>query len=178
LGEKLAQGLIQVYTGNGKGKSTAAFGLAMRAIGQGLRVQIVQFMKSGAYYGEITTIKKLSPDIEVRSFGREGFIKRGNARPEDYALAQEALDFAEEIMLAGERDILILDDINNAVYFELLSVERVLELLKQKPPNVELILTGRNAVVEIIEVAHLVTECREIKHPYQLGIGSRLGIEY
>jgi cob(I)alamin adenosyltransferase len=174
----LKQGLIQVYTGNGKGKSTAAFGLAVRATGHGLKVQIIQFLKTGTQYGETITLKKLSPDIEICSFGREGFIKRGSAQPEDYALAKKALDFAKEVMLLGEKDILILDEINNAIYFELLTVEEVLELLKLKPPALEVVLTGRNVSAEIIEMAHLVTECKEIKHPCQLGIGSRLGIEY
>lgn len=173
----LEQGLIQVYTGNSKGKSTAAFGLAVRAIGQGLKVHIVQFMKTGEY-GENRTFARLAPDIQVRAFGRKGFIHKGGAKPEDYALAREALDYAREVMLAGDTDVLILDELNNALYFELLSLDEVQEFLRQKPKQVEIVITGRNAPPEIVAGADLVTEMVEIKHPYQQGIRSRAGIEY
>ncbi|TDA64006.1 MAG: cob(I)yrinic acid a,c-diamide adenosyltransferase [Clostridia bacterium] len=173
----LNQGLIQVYTGNAKGKSTAAFGLAVRAAGHGLKVHIVQFMKTGDY-GENKTLARLAPEIEVRAFGRKGFIHRGGARAEDYELAVQALDYAREIMLSGRADVLILDEINNALYFGLLPLEAVLEFLAAKPPQIELVLTGRNAPREITERADLVTEMLEVKHPYQQGIGSRAGIEY
>lgn len=173
----LNQGLIQVYTGNAKGKSTAAFGLAVRAAGHGLKVHIVQFMKTGDY-GENKALARLAPEIEVRAFGRKGFVHRGGAGPQDYELARQALDYAREIMLSGRADILILDEINNALYFGLLPLHVVLEFLQAKPPQVELVLTGRNAPPEIIELADLVTEMVEVKHPYQQGIGSRAGIEY
>lgn len=173
----LSQGLIQVYTGNAKGKSTAAFGLAVRAAGHGLKVHIVQFMKTGDY-GENKALARLAPEVEIAAFGRKGFIHRGGAKPEDYELAHQALDCAREIMLAGRADILILDEINNALYFGLLPLEAVLEFIQAKPPQLELILTGRNAPPEITELADLVTEMLEVKHPYQKGIGSRAGIEY
>ncbi|MDD4754230.1 MAG: cob(I)yrinic acid a,c-diamide adenosyltransferase [Desulfitobacteriaceae bacterium] len=176
--KKLEKGLIQVYTGNAKGKSTAAFGLAVRAAGHGFKVIIIQFMKTGKYYGEIPGLKRLSPEVEVYSYGREGFIHRSGAKPEDIALAHDALNHAEKVMLDPKTDILILDEINNALFFELLTVQEVLEFIEKKPEYVELILTGRNAPTEIIEKAHLVTEMKEIKHPYQIGIGSRKGIEY
>lgn len=175
---RLEKGLIQVYTGNGKGKSTAGFGLALRAAGHGLKVQIVQFMKTGKDYGEINSLAKLAPEVRVRSFGRPGFITKTGKKPEDYTLAREALHFAREAMLSGSVDVLILDEINNALYFELLKVDEVLDLLRQKPEQVEIVLTGRNAPSEIVEMAHLVTEMVEVKHPYQLGIASRKGIEY
>ncbi|MHB1127174.1 MAG: cob(I)yrinic acid a,c-diamide adenosyltransferase [Bacillota bacterium] len=173
----LKQGLIQVYTGNGKGKSTAAFGLAVRAAGHGLRVQIIQFMKTGDY-GENKALSRLSPEIEVHSFGRKGFISRGGAKPEDTDLAHQALTMAIRLMEQGAVDLLILDEINNALYFDLLTTEEVIQLLQSKPPQVELVLTGRNAPEAIIQEAHLVTEMCEIKHPYQLGIASREGIEF
>lgn len=175
---QLERGLIQVYTGNSKGKSTAAFGLAVRAAGHGFKVVVIQFMKTGQNYGEITGLKRLSPEVEVFSYGRPGFIHRGGVKPEDIDLARKALEHAEKVMLSGETDIVILDEINNALYFQLISVQEVLDFLAKKPDRVELVLTGRNVPGEIIETAHLVTEMKEIKHPFRLGIGSRKGIEY
>lgn len=177
MGTRLEQGLIQVYTGNGKGKSTAAFGLALRALGQGLKVLIIQFMKTGDY-GEITSLKRFEPEIELYSFGRKGFIRAGYAKEEDIDLAVEALELAATKMATGMYDLIILDEINNALWFKLLSEEQVLEFLENKPNHVELCITGRNAPESIMEKAHLVTEMKEIKHPYQLGIGSRKGIEF
>lgn len=176
--EKLERGLIEVYTGNAKGKSTASFGLAVRAVGHGLKVVIIQFMKTGLYYGEIAGFKRLAPEVEVFSYGRDGFVHRRSVKPEDICLAHEALEHAEKVMLSGETDVLILDEINNALYFELLTIQEVLDFIDKKPELMELVLTGRNAPPEIIEKAHLVTEMKEIKHPYQVGISARKGIEY
>lgn len=176
--KRLERGLIQVYTGNAKGKSTAAFGLAIRAAGHGFKVVIIQFMKTGTFYGEITGLKRLAPEVEIYSYGREGFIHRGGVKPEDITLAHEALNHAEKAMLSTDTNILILDEINNALYFELLSIKEVLNFMEKKPEHVELVLTGRNAPQEIIDKAHLVTEMQEIKHPYHQGISSRKGIEY
>lgn len=176
--EKLTQGLIQIYTGNAKGKSTAAFGLAVRAAGHGFKVVIIQFMKTGSYYGEIPGLKRLAPEVEIYSYGQQGFISRRGANPEDISLAHEALAHAEKALLAPETDILILDEINNALYFELLTVGEVLNFLDKKPEHVEIVMTGRNAPQELIDIAHLVTEMKEIKHPYHQGINSRKGIEY
>ncbi|MCG0278906.1 MAG: cob(I)yrinic acid a,c-diamide adenosyltransferase [Thermanaeromonas sp.] len=174
---KLKQGLVQVYTGDGKGKTTAALGLALRAAGHGLKVVIVQFMKMPRY-GEHKALQSLAPQVMVKAFGRPGFIHRGGAQPEDYELARKALTFAREIMLKGEVDVLILDEINNALYFGLLNEEEVLNFLKERPPQVEVVLTGRNAPSSIIAVADLVTELRCIKHPYEKGIAARQGIEF
>lgn len=174
---RLEKGLIQVYTGDGKGKSTAAFGLAVRAMGHGFKSYIIQFMKAGTY-GENTMFARLSPQIQCRAFGREGYVYKGKATPEDQSRAKEGLDFARELMLGGEIDILILDELNVALYFELLSLADVLELINQKPDHVELILTGRCAPPEIVEKANLVTEMRMIKHPYEEGVLSRKGIEF
>ncbi len=174
---RLEKGLIEIYTGNAKGKSTAAFGLALRAVGHGFMVRIVQFMKTGEY-GENTAFRRLWPELECRAFGRKGFIKKGEAKPEDMELARRAMAQAKKWLIDPSVDILILDEINNAVWFELVTVREVQELLDLKPEFTEVILTGRNAPEELIQRAHLVTEMQEIKHPYQLGTGSRKGIEY
>ena len=176
--ERLEKGLIQVYTGNAKGKSTAAFGLAVRASGHGYKVVIIQFMKTGSYYGEINGLKKLSPEVEIYSYGKKGFVHKRGIDSEDIALAHEALNHAEKAMLSPDTDIVILDEINNALYFELLTLDEVIALINKKPDHIELVLTGRNVPQEIVDKAHLVTEMKEIKHPYQLGIASRKGIEY
>lgn len=174
---ELKQGLVQVYTGEGKGKTTAALGLALRAAGHGLKVVIVQFMKTPRY-GEHRALQYLAPQVVVKAFGRPGFIHRGGAQPEDFEQAHKALSFARETMLKGEADVLILDEINNALHFGLLKEEEVLNFLKERPPKIEVVLTGRNAPLSIIEVADLVTEMRSIKHPYQKGIAARQGIEF
>ncbi|MBC7345058.1 MAG: cob(I)yrinic acid a,c-diamide adenosyltransferase [Clostridia bacterium] len=174
---RLEKGLVQVYTGNGKGKSTAAFGLALRAAGQGLRVLIVQFLKAGDY-GEHRSLVKLRPEVEIRSFGRPGFIKPGRAGEEDVRLAGEGFCLAEKEVTGGEWDVVILDEINSAVQFGLIPVDKVLSLISRKPAHVELVLTGRNAPEEVVAAAHLVTEMREVKHPYQNKIPARRGIEY
>lgn len=175
---KLERGLIQVYTGNGKGKSTASFGLAIRAVGRGLQVRIIQFLKTGIDYGEIETFKRLEPELKVISFGRKGFISRTGVTEHDYQLCREAFDLAKKIVEEGETDLLILDEINTALYFKLLDLEEVLSFLKNKPYNLELVLTGRYAIQEIIDMADLVTEMKEIKHPFAKGIKARKGIEY
>ncbi|MBE3571374.1 MAG: cob(I)yrinic acid a,c-diamide adenosyltransferase [Moorella humiferrea] len=173
----LEKGLVQVYTGDAKGKTTAAFGLALRACGHGLKVLIVQFMKTPDY-GEHKAFRRLLPEVEVKTFGRKGFIHREGARPEDYEQARAALAYAREAVLSGRIDILILDEINNALYFGLLAEDEVLTFLKERPPQVEVILTGRNAPAGIVAAADLVTEMRQIKHPYEKGIKARKGIEY
>lgn len=170
-------GLVHVYTGNGKGKSTAAFGLALRAWGHGLKVVLIQFLK-GSHAGEHRAFARLSPQLEVYSFGREGFIHRDGMAEEDYRLARAALDCAREVIAGGRADLLILDEINNAVHLGILGVAEVLEVLRSRPHTMEVVLTGRGAPAEIIAYADLVTEMREIKHPYHSGIGARRGIEY
>ncbi|MBE3582447.1 MAG: cob(I)yrinic acid a,c-diamide adenosyltransferase [Thermoanaerobacteraceae bacterium] len=170
-------GLVQVYTGDGKGKTTAAFGLALRAAGHGLKVVIVQFLKT-ADYGEHKALARLTPEIQVKAFGRQGFVRRQGLQPEDYERAREALSFAREVMLKREADILILDEINVALHFGLLSEEEVLALLETRPPEMELVLTGRGAPERIVAVADLVTEMRPLKHPYSKGVKARKGIEF
>ncbi|MGI9951831.1 cob(I)yrinic acid a,c-diamide adenosyltransferase [Moorellaceae bacterium AZ2] len=170
-------GLVQVYTGDGKGKTTAAFGLALRAAGHGLKVVIVQFLKTPDY-GEHKAFVRLTPEIQVKAFGRRGFIRRQGIQPEDYELARAALSFAREVMLKREADILILDEVNVAVHFGLLPEEEVLDLLQRRPPEMEIVLTGRDAPEGIMAAADLVTEMRPIKHPYSKGIEARRGIEF
>ena len=174
---KLEKGLVQVYTGNGKGKSSAAFGLALRAIGRGLKVYIIQFIKGGFDYGELYMVDKL-PSLKLKAFGRGKFVTEKPPGKEDVKLAEEALALAEEVVKSGEYDIVILDEINVALDLKLIRTERVVELIKNKPKHVELVLTGRYAPNEIIEVADLVTEMREVKHPFNKGFQARRGIEY
>lgn len=173
----LERGLIQVYTGNGKGKTTAALGLAVRASGHGLRVLMIQFMKGWPNYGELRAVKHL-PGVELRQFGRAEFVDRNNPDPADVRMAHDALRAAAEAMERGECDILILDEINVALDFGLITLDEVLRALEAKPPAMEVVLTGRNAHPEIIRRADLVTEMLDIKHPYAAGVAARRGIEY
>ncbi|MBU7043304.1 MAG: cob(I)yrinic acid a,c-diamide adenosyltransferase [Theionarchaea archaeon] len=166
---------VHVYTGNGKGKTTAALGLAMRATGHELRVYMIQFMKGRINYGELETAK-LIPNFTIKQFGRPDFVSKEHPDPEDIKLAQEGLNHAKDIILSGEYDIVILDEINVAMDFALISSEPVLSLLEERPPSVELILTGRNCPREIVKVADYVTEMLEIKHPYTEGTMARKGI--
>jgi cob(I)alamin adenosyltransferase len=173
----LEQGLIQVYTGDGKGKTTAALGLALRASGHGLRVEIVQFLKGWPGYGELAGVTQL-PTVAIHPFGRSGWIDPAQPEPEDYARASRALDYAREVVTSGQADIVVLDEIDVALDYGLLELEQVLALLDSKPSAVELILTGRNAHPEIVKRADLVTEMRKVKHPYDRGLGARKGIEF
>ena len=169
------EGFIQIYTGDGKGKTTAALGLALRAAGHGLRTYIAQFMK-GQRYGELISVRQL-PEITIEQFGKDTFIHVDRSTPEDVSLAQSGLERATEVMLSGKYHIIILDEINVAIYFKLLSISEVIDFIHKKPRNIELILTGRKAPQELIEIADLVTEMREVKHYYQKNIPSREGIE-
>jgi len=171
---KLKKGLVQVYTGNGKGKTTAAWGQAMRASGQGLRVGIIQFFK-GKGSGEAKIAKKLSLDVYSFCPVHPFF---GGKREKLEKECREGLIFAKKIIQSKKYDLIILDEINIAMKDKFIGVNEVLDLIKKKPKGVELILTGRGAPKKIIEVADLVTEMREIKHPYQKGIKGRRGIEY
>ena len=175
--QRLEKGLTQVYTGNGKGKTSAAFGLALRAIGRGLKVYVVQFIKGGFDYGELYVVKRL-PNFKMKAFGRGKFVTEMPPKDEDFKLAKEAFELAQEVVNSGEYDIVILDEINIALSLGLIGVEEVVDLIKNKPRHVELILTGRNAPPEIVAIADLVTEMKEIKHPYTRGLPPRKGIEY
>ena len=173
-------GLIIVHTGNGKGKTTAALGLAIRAWGDGLRVLILQFIKGGWKYGEIETIKRLGEidgRIELKRLGK-GFQRNTDDKAEHIAAAQEALKEAGEAFESGNYDLIILDEINYAVKFELITVEDVKALLAKRPAELHVVLTGRDAKEEIINLADLVTEMKLIKHPYQKGIKAQKGIEF
>jgi cob(I)alamin adenosyltransferase len=174
---RLEKGLVQVYTGNGKGKTSAAFGLALRAVGRGLKVYIVQFIKGGFDYGELYVVDKI-PNLKLKAFGRGKFVTEKPAEKEDVKLAEEALKFAQEVVKSGEYDIVILDEINVAMNLKLIETEAVLELIRNKPKQVELLLTGRYSPNEIIKVADLVTEMKDIKHPFNCGNQARKGIEY
>lgn len=174
---KLERGCVQVYTGNSKGKTTAALGLAFRAVGRGLKVVMIQFMKGGGPYGEHIAAERLAPDLTIIPTGREGWVNKDNPAKEDITLAENALTLAKEKLLSGEYDLVILDEVNGAIGFGLIPVEDVLELISLRPATVELVLTGRNADPRIIEVADLVTEMVEIKHYYKAGVPARIGIE-
>jgi len=170
-------GLVQIYTGDGKGKTTAALGLALRAAGWGLKTFIGQFMK-GRDYGELEAVRALAPLITIEQFGRNAFVHVKEGTPEDRKAAQEGLQATRTAMETGEYDIVVLDEINVALFFRLLTVEEVLDVIDARPSHVELILTGRRVPQKLIEQADLVTEMREVKHPYQKGISARRGIEY
>jgi len=174
---KLKKGLVQVYTGEGKGKTTAALGLAMRAIGSGLKVYMFQFLK-GRDSGELNTARILAPNFVIEQDGSKALCIGKQRSDNDIRLAQNLFKKARDITCKGDYDVVILDEINVAVHLGLVSVEQVLSLIKEKPEHVELILTGRYVSPEIIKVAHLVTEMTKIKHHYDEGIEARKGIDY
>ncbi len=176
--KRLKQGLVQVYTGNGKGKTTASFGLALRASGLDMNVVIIQFMKVKGVYAEDEGIKRLGETVKHYQFGCPGWTVKGQGTPEEIAAAKAGMDKAREALADPEVDIVILDEINNALWFELVTEEEVLELMKTKLPTIEMIMTGRNATENVIEAADLVTEMREVKHYYTQGVPSRRGIEF
>jgi cob(I)alamin adenosyltransferase len=173
----IGKGYIQVYTGNGKGKTTASLGLAVRAAGHGLRTVIIQFMKGWIDYGELNGVAMLSPFVEIHQAGRDTFVERKNPDPEDVRLAREGWELAKAVVLGRKADIVVLDEINCAVDFGLLPLVEVLDLLRRKPDGMEIVLTGRGAPEEIVAIADLVTEMREIKHYYGKGIDARVGVE-
>ncbi|MDB9822982.1 cob(I)yrinic acid a,c-diamide adenosyltransferase [Deltaproteobacteria bacterium] len=169
------KGYLQVYTGDGKGKTTAALGLAMRAAGAGMKIYIAQFVK-GMKYSELITLEKLSEYITLKQYGRACFIN-GTPGEEDIRMAREGLKEVREVMCSGNYQMIILDEANIATYYNLFTVEELLDLIRVKPEDVELVVTGRKADPLIIEAADLVTEMKEIKHYYVDGITARDGIE-
>lgn len=169
------RGYVHVYTGNGKGKTTAALGLALRAAGAGLNVYIAQFIKHGEY-SEIKALNRLSDKITIEQFGRGRFIK-GRPSEEDLAAARRGLNQIKKILKAGKHAVVILDEASVAVSLNLFSENELLEIIDRRPDNVEIIITGREAGPRIIEAADLVTEMKEIKHYFKSGVEARVGIE-
>jgi cob(I)alamin adenosyltransferase len=173
------RGLIIVYTGSGKGKTTAALGMALRGIGHDFRILIIQFIKGSWKYGELEAAKRLHPYLKIMPMGR-GFIhfNKEGATPEDIKAVVGAWEIFKEKMKSNEYDMIILDEINNVISYDLLMLEDVLESLRCKPDGLHIVLTGRGAPPEIIEIADLVTEMKEIKHPFQQGIKGQKGVEF
>jgi cob(I)alamin adenosyltransferase len=172
---RLSQGYVQLYTGDGKGKTTAALGQALRAAGRGFRTYIGQFMK-GQNYGELNAVRDF-PAITIEQYGDVRCIHREEVTPEHVTQARAGLKRAREAMLSGDYDIVVLDEANISIWFGILETEDVLALLDEKPAHVEVIITGRRAPQALIDRADLVTEMREVKHYYQQGVMARLGIE-
>jgi len=170
-------GLVHVITGNGKGKTTAAFGLGLRAVGHGLRVYAAQFMKGDVRYGEFLSVQFL-PNFTLERFGTGGLVDMNNPSGDDKAEARRGLDAVRTAMLSGDYDMLILDEINVAAAWKLVGVEDVLGLIREKPAAVELVLTGRYADAQLVNAANYVTMLGQVKHPYQDGIVARQGIDY
>jgi cob(I)alamin adenosyltransferase len=171
----MEHGYVQVYTGDGKGKTTAALGLALRASGHGLKVFIGQFMK-GQDYSELRSAPRLE-GVELEQFGDPGWVFKGKLKAEQIAQAEAGMARAEEVLRGGAYDLVILDELNMVVWFELVPLERVLALIEMKPAGTELVITGRRAAEEIIARADLVTEMREVKHYYTQKVPARRGIE-
>ncbi len=176
--EPVTKGLVSIFTGDGKGKTTAAIGTVIRAAGHGLRVFIVFFMKGGDYvHGEENILSKL-PNITVASFGQKGWVYEDKVKPEHKDQAGLALVSARKATLSGNYDLVVLDEVNVAVAWKLVELDEVVRLVEDKPPDVELILTGRQADTKLVQLADLVTEMLKIKHPYEEGVLARKGIDY
>ena len=175
--EPSGRGLVQLFTGDGKGKTSAALGIALRALGHGLKVCLVYFMKGDYPYGERAILAKL-PNVRIKSFGQAGFINPANIKPAEKEQARQGLAAAREAVLSGDYDLVILDEVNLAVAWKLIELDEVIKLLEDKPAKVDLVLTGRKADSKLVQAADLVTEMLKIKHPYDEGIGARRGIDY
>jgi cob(I)alamin adenosyltransferase len=173
----MEKGLVHVLTGDGPGKTTSALGTALRAIGHGYAVYMIMFVKGKSDYGEILLSKKI-PNFTLAFSGRDAFVDRKNLERIDFELAEKNLALAKEVVMSRKYDVVILDEINVAIDFGLVKLNDVIGLVKMKPREVELILTGRCAKKELLELADYVTEMREIKHPYKKGILARVGVEY
>lgn len=169
--------LVHIYTGSGKGKTCSAIGLAIRALGRGWKVLIIRFMKSKMQSGEEKILGQI-PGCEILSFGRTGFLKKEKSYSKDKQLAEKGMEIAEKEIQSGNWDCVILDEIFQAIEFGLIPLERVQYCIEKKSKNTELVLTGRNAPIQLYELADLVSEIKEVKHPYQRGIKARKGIEY
>lgn len=174
------KGLLMVYTGNGKGKTSAALGAVFRAVGQGMKALMVQFIKGSWHYGELDTAKMLPPGLfEIRVMGR-GFVKIGSEKPDpaDVAMVEQAWAMVVEEMHAGRFELIVCDEINYAIHYGMIDVDRVVRDLQARPEAVHVVCTGRNAHPKLVEIADLVSEIKQVKHPYEKGILAQRGIEY
>jgi cob(I)alamin adenosyltransferase len=179
MAKKKTKGLIIVYTGDGKGKTTAALGMALRAAGHGMKTLIIQFIKSYKRYGELKFVKKYDCGIEIKTMGK-GYVRiKGDIHPfeEHVKAAKKTLEFAKEQIRSEKYNIIVLDEINIALNEKLLTIKEVTDLIKQKPPDLHLILTGRGAPNKLIQLADLTSEVREVRHPFRKGIPAQRGIE-
>ena len=172
----LERGYVQLYTGDGKGKTTASLGLVLRALGQGLRPAVLQFMKADPNWGEIVSLRKLG--VPVEQCGLDHWVLAGKVTPEDRAAALAGFDRGRALVESGDYDLVVLDELVTAVFFELVPLGSVLELIAAKPAAVELVITGRRAPEELIAAADLATEMRPLKHYFDAGVQARPGIEY
>ena len=174
------KGLVIVYTGNGKGKTTAALGMALRAVGYEHKVCMLQFIKGSWHYGEIDSSKKLEPNFELIPVGKGfvGILDDNSPREEHEKYAAEAVKICREKIFSGKYDVVILDEINYAINLDLIDVQDIIKIIKEKPFELDLVLTGRNVREEIVELADLVTEMKEIKHPFKSGIKAKKGIDF
>ncbi|MDA0756538.1 MAG: cob(I)yrinic acid a,c-diamide adenosyltransferase [Crenarchaeota archaeon] len=174
------KGLVIVYTGNGKGKTTAALGLALRAIGYEHKVCMLQFIKGSWHYGEMDSSKKLEPNFELIAVGKGfvGILDDNSTREEHEKYAAEALKICREKIFSEKYNVVILDEVNYAINLGLIDVQDIIKIIKEKPSNVDLVLTGRDVKEEIVELADLVTEMKEIKHPFKSGIKAKKGIDF
>ena len=174
------KGLTIVYTGKGKGKTTAALGIALRATGYNKKICMIQFIKGSWHYGEMSSSKRLEPEFEMVAVGKGfvGILDDNSPREDHEKIAQEAIKISNEKIHSGKYDIVILDEINYAVNLQLISINDVLNLIKDKPSDVDLVLTGNYAKDEVIEMADLVTEMKQVKHPFQRGIKAKEGIDF
>ena len=178
----LEHGYIQIYTGDGKGKTTASLGLALRAIGHGWKVLMVQFTKGGEqganYYGELASAAKLMPNLEVAQFGLDRVVYSHNIKIEDYKVTRKGWQYTKEAINSGKYQLVILDELNICADLGMIKISEIKETLMNKPQNMEIVLTGRRAHPELIAMAHLVTEMTPIKHYFNTGVMARQGIEY
>ena len=174
------KGLVIVYTGNGKGKTTAALGMALRAIGYDHRVCMLQFIKGSWHYGEMDSSKKLEPNFELIAVGKGfvGILDDNSPREEHEKYAAEAVRICREKIFSEKYDVIILDEVNYAITLGLIDVQEIIKIIKEKPSELDLVLTGRDVKEEIVELADLVTEMKEIKHPFKSGIKAKKGIDF
>ncbi len=177
MGEK---GLVIVYTGGGKGKTSAALGLVLRAVGYNHKVCMVQFVKGSWHYGELDSVKRLAPEFEMVTAGKGfvGILDDKSPREEHVKAANDTLAISREKIMSGKFDVVILDEINYAIQLELLKLDDVIDMIKSKPAELDLVLTGDHATKEVIDLADLVTEMKEIKHPFKSGIKAKKGIDF